>query len=88
MDAIAVSAGRRQKLAGLMHKDIGEIRDILDITERDVRAFQDDSEVIFALNTGALAEVCARLTYRAGEANGGMLLPDLVNGQLATTTQE
>ncbi len=88
MDAISVSAERRQKLAGLMHKDIAEIRDILNAAERDVRAFDDDSEVIFALNTGALTEVCARLTYRVGEANGGMLLPDLVNGQLATTRQE
>ncbi len=83
MNTISVSPGRRQKLANLICEDIREARRLLDTAERDARAFEDDAEIIFALNTGQLAEVVARLTYRVGEANGALVLPDLVNGQLA-----
>ena len=87
MLGIGMSPGRRQKLAGSMFADIAEIRRILDDIEQDVHAFDEDSEVIFALSNSHLAEACARLMYRAGEANGALMLPDLVDGKAAEAAE-
>ncbi len=83
MITISISPGRRQRLCGSICKDISEIRRLLDRLEEEAKLFYEEGKVILALNTGYLSESVGRLTYRVGEANGALTLPDLVDNELA-----
>ena len=78
-----LSPKARQVLARMMRKDIDEVRGVLSAAKRDIQAFEREGDCIFALNIATLAEAVARLMYRAGEANGAIVLPDVYTREAA-----